>query len=386
MSMRTHRWTKASALFLTAATLSLGSPPAHAQIAPPGAEASKNADELFRKGKDYYKTGKLRDAYQAYRGAWELKQSYDIAANLANTELLLGMKRDAAEHFAACLWTFAATGSKAQQEVVKKQFEEARKDIGALMVKVSVDGAEVFVDGKSMGRAPLKIEVFVEAGARTVEAKLSGYEPAKQTVQVVKGAAPQKVALTLVEVKAAPVEPGTKPLEPVASENPEAGGSSAPAVGEGSAPPPVGPPPDRLRASGRIELSAIFAKPNRPVLIAGAAAAGAALLSGVVFTILANGKASDAEVERDRIAKARGENACGGAAMPADCQALHGLWADRATFSNVAVWSFLGVGALGAATVAVTLVRSKQASESSGVSVTPAVGPGAAGVSVRGVW
>jgi hypothetical protein len=386
MSMRTHRWTKASALLLIASTLSLQSLPAHAQITPPGAEASKNADDLFRKGKDLYKTGSLREAYQAYRGAWELKQSYDIAANLANTELLLGMKREAAEHFAACLWTFAATGSKAQQEVVKKQFEEARKDIGALAVKVSVDGAEVFVDGKSMGRAPLKIEVFVEPGARTVEAKLSGYEPTKQVVQAVKGAATQKVTLTLVEMKAAPVEPAPKPAEPVASGNPEAAGSGAAETGGGSTPPPVGPPSDRPQGPGGNEPVVAPVKLNRTVLIAGGAAVGAALLSGVVFTILANGKASAAEAQRDKLTVAGGENACGGAAVPADCQTLHGLWADRATFSNVAVWSFLGAAAFGAATVTVTLLGPKQTSKKSGVQVTPGIGPGAAGVSVQGVW
>lgn len=384
--MRTQRWTKASALLLIAATLSLQSLPAHAQITPPGVEASKNADDLFRKGKDLYKTGSLREAYQAYRGAWELKQSYDIAANLANTELLLGMKREAAEHFAACLWTFAATGSKAQQEVVKKQFEEARKEIGALAVKVSVDGAEVFVDGKSMGRAPLKVEVFVEPGARTVEAKLSGYEPGKQVVQVAKGVATQKVTLTLVELKAAPVEPTTRPAEPVASGNPEAGGSRMPEAGAGSAPPPVGPPSDRPREPGGNEPVDTSVKLNRTVLIVGGAAVGAALLSGVVFTVLANGKASAAETQRDMLTTTVGTNACGGAAMPAGCQDLHGLWADRATFSNVAVWSFLGAAAFGAATVTVTLLGPKQTSQKSGVQVTPGMGPGVAGVSVRGAW
>ena len=76
-------------LFVIIGALLLGSAilvsaPARAQSAPAGADASQSADEFFRSGKALYKAGKLQEAYEAYRSAWRLKHTYDIAANLAN--------------------------------------------------------------------------------------------------------------------------------------------------------------------------------------------------------------------------------------------------------------------------------------------------------------
>src|SRR5262245_56559173 len=77
-----------------------GEPAGPEQTGPITPEASQKSDDLFKRGKDYYKDGKLKEAYGSYRAAWDLKKSYDLAANLANTEFLLGLKRDATEHYA----------------------------------------------------------------------------------------------------------------------------------------------------------------------------------------------------------------------------------------------------------------------------------------------
>jgi hypothetical protein len=42
--------------------------------------------------------------------------------------------------------------------------------------------AEVLVDGKAVGTAPLASEVFVEPGAHTIEARLSRRGPAQRDV------------------------------------------------------------------------------------------------------------------------------------------------------------------------------------------------------------
>src|SRR6187401_1861329 len=52
------------------------------QAGPITAEASQKSDDLFKRGKDYYKDGKVKEAYGSYRAAWDLKRSYDLAANL----------------------------------------------------------------------------------------------------------------------------------------------------------------------------------------------------------------------------------------------------------------------------------------------------------------
>src|SRR5688572_27311971 len=63
-------------------------------------EGSDRANLLFKKGKVAFNAGKFNDALRIYSEAWSLKQSPDIAANLAQTESELGQHRNAAEHFA----------------------------------------------------------------------------------------------------------------------------------------------------------------------------------------------------------------------------------------------------------------------------------------------
>src|SRR6185436_6743274 len=87
----------AGACLLLAALVSA---PARAQSNPADGE---RASQLFKKGKAAYDSRKFEDALRIYMEAWSLKQSPDIAANLAATETELGKHRDAAEHFAFAL-------------------------------------------------------------------------------------------------------------------------------------------------------------------------------------------------------------------------------------------------------------------------------------------
>jgi len=330
------------------------SAPRGGQAALLGADASQQADEHFKRGKELYKAGKLREAHEAYRSAWGLKQTFDIAANLANTEVQLGMKRDAAEHLAFCIRNFPATGVKAQLDRVKVQFEDVRKQVGALVVSASVEGAEIVVDGQPVGRAPLGREVFVEPGAHTVEARLAGYEPARAEAQVAAGGS-QEVALAPVKVKAAAVS----------------GNGSGSGSGNGSG---------NGSGSGSGEDGA---GPRTAVLIAGGAAAGAALVAGVIFTVVANGKADDAEEQRAALVKMGGPASC--ASATAACDDLRSAKDGKDTFSNAALWSFVGAGALGAATGIYAVVTS-QRTDTASVKAMPVVMAGGGGIVLRGAW
>ena len=121
-----------SILFAASVTLSV---PAQAQTGTSSADLAQKADDLFHKGKALYQAANVRGAYEAYAAAWGVKRSYDIAANLANTEMLLGMKRDAAEHLAYCARNFPPSGNKVQLDAIKLRLDEARKEVGALFLK-----------------------------------------------------------------------------------------------------------------------------------------------------------------------------------------------------------------------------------------------------------
>src|SRR3954467_574491 len=79
---------------------------------------SDRANSLFKKGKIAFNASKYNDALRIYTEAWSLKQSPDIAANLAQTESELGMHREAAEHFAFALAHLLPSSTDEQKQAL----------------------------------------------------------------------------------------------------------------------------------------------------------------------------------------------------------------------------------------------------------------------------
>lgn len=326
--------------------------PASAQAAPPPVfvvsdkTASDRADELVKRALVFGDKDRYTEAAPLVREAWSLKRSYDIAANLGIVEAALNEWRNAAEHITYALKTFPANGKPEHRKLLEETLARTLPRIAALTIKVNVDRAEVFVDDKSVGLAPLVDVVFVEPGMRTIKARLSGYDTATLKVEAAKGGSSES-ELTLRQ-------------------------SAPPSVQIGAVVPPLTtehPPPDQ---------------PRRVVVGVGVGAATVALGLGVAFTIIANGRGDDAATMRGNLAKGQ-PNACGSTPAARDCQALHELWSERAKFSNAAAWSFIGAGVLGAATVGFALLGPKRSSRTE-IHAIPAVGPGTAGLVVHGIW
>lgn len=358
--MKLHRSLHGISAALTLfAVLAAGPAAARPQAGPLGAEAQQ-ADEQFKRGRALYQSGKIHEAHEALKAAWSLKRSYDIAANLGTIELQLGMPRDAAEHFAYCIRTFAATGPKKQLEEAKRRFEDTRRQVGALAIRVNVDGAEVLVDGRSLGRTPLGDEVYVDPGARKVEARLAGYEPAAVTVQVVKGPA-QVVTVALVAVVT---------VTPTAATSVAVGAGTPPVATTATAVPSATAPLPMARG------------PSTAVLVSGGALTGMALVMGTAFAVVSNGKASDATAKNLGLVKVGGPEACS-TAPAAGCRDLTDLLKARATLAQASLGSFVGAGIMAAATVIYGLAA-PGSERKAGVRAVPMVTGHGAGLSVDG--
>ncbi|WP_437489697.1 PEGA domain-containing protein [Sorangium sp. So ce1014] len=332
-----------------------GAAPAGAQAAPESAaaaQASRDADAAFARGKELYRLGKLDAAYEAYRTAWSLKQSYDIAANLANTELQRGMKVEAAEHLAFCLRSYPATGSSAQHEQIRAQFRAVRKEVGSIVVKANADGSEVSFNGAAVGRTPFRYEVFVKPGTIAVEARLTGHEPARVTLEVPAGEA-LTADLTLLPPPERPAPPAPAPAPPRVE-------APVPWPGEGAD--TDGPRPE--------------------VLIAGGAVAGAGVVAGVVLAVLAVGRDGDADERRAELVRDGGASAC--AVDRPGCAALRDTLEGAADLKNAALWTFVGAGAVGLATGAYALWGGSAPRPS--VAAAPVVTAHGGALVIRGTW
>jgi hypothetical protein len=346
--------------FVLAAACAL-SAPAFSQPKTSGADDAQQADEHFRKGKELVNAGRLKEAREEYLAAFRLRRSYDVAGNLGSVESSLGMPRDAAEHLSFAIHNYAASGTTPEQlERAKTKLVEAERQVGTVKLSVNIDGAEVIVDGKSVGRAPLGDDVFVDVGERTIEARLAGYESAKQTIKIAKAQAlPVKLMLVIAS-----------PPVPTASAVPLASASAS-----------AGPPPVPSSSTAPI-VPVAAGGPSKPVLITGGVVTGLAVVAGVVFTVIANGKATDAAAKSGEVLKSGGAEACGSAS---GCGELHGLLGDRATFSDAALRTFVGAGVLGAATVVYALAAPRATSKA-GLRAVPMVSASGGGIVLGGAW
>ncbi|MCC6557518.1 MAG: PEGA domain-containing protein [Polyangiaceae bacterium] len=341
------------------AALAAGAP-ALAAGAPEDAAAAQRAH--FERGNRLYDAKDWAGAEREYRLAWEMRKSYDLAANLADVELELGRTRDAAEYLAYALRAFPVGGKPAIRQELARRLADAKKRVGTVRVTVSRPGAEVLVDGKPIGYAPLEQEVFVDPGARVIEARLDGHEAARETIEAGKGTE-HEVSLTLVQAK------------PVAGSAPGATAGGPPASGGA-----VGLPP--AEAPATAERSVVPA-----IVLGGVAVVGLGV--GIGLLAGAGGKADSAEELHASITAAGRRCAAGAAGFDARCPELADAARSADTLHDAGVGALIGAGVAAAAAGAYLLwwpAPEAAAGARLRVRAAPAVSATARGVVVVGAF
>ncbi len=258
--------------------------------------ATDRARSLHVEGARLFELGKYDEAYVAFLAAWALKKHPQIAGNLADCEVKIGKYRDAAEHFAFMARDPNHEAKPEAKRLAQERLKDVQTKIGTLAISVSLNGAELMLDGKALGISPLEGPIFVEPGAHVVEATLKGYKPARMPVDAPEGVDAERGAHARGGVRRAAVPPG--------------------ATTE----------PRRLSV---------------PVIVAGSAVTVAALAVGGVFLGVAHAKANDAGTQSQQM-RASGVT-CASPPAAGACTSLHDLTVGSDTLHNVGV-PLLGVG------------------------------------------
>ncbi len=142
----------------------------------PPSEAINMARKRFQEGVAAIDAGNYEAARVAFQQAYTLKPHPSVLRNLGQAELKVGHYLEAARHLAIFVrdTTFGAPGDR---ESAQKALAEAEAKIGKLVLEVDVSGANVTVDGETVGRSPLGPDpVYVESGQRIVRIEKEGYE------------------------------------------------------------------------------------------------------------------------------------------------------------------------------------------------------------------
>jgi hypothetical protein len=303
---------------------------------PETAAMTEKARQLYDEGLAAFKKGKVAEAHAAYLAAWSLNKHWQIAANLADTEIELGKYREAAEHATYYRQNAPANRKERAEALLKRALDR----VAVLTIAAEPDGAEVLVDDLAIGKAPLPQAVFVDPGKHKVTVRLSGRPDAVQELTLGAGASQ---AVTLKVPPAAP-DAGTPPVT----------------------------------------------APKRSVVpgVVLGAGAGVALVTGIALFAVARGKGSSAHDAHDAIVKAGHTCVSGAPNFDARCADLDSATATANTLQQAGVGLFVGAGAAALGTVLYFAWPAPRAGAAGTgtLRLAPVVSPSTAGLSFSGTF
>jgi hypothetical protein len=117
---------------------------------------------------------RYQDAIIPLRAAWGIERRADIACKRGMVASLLGLTREAAEFLDRCLRTPPPDQSAEQALLVETELVMVRQSVASVAVSVNVPGAEILIDGRALGRAPLPAPLFLEPGEHVILAEVAG--------------------------------------------------------------------------------------------------------------------------------------------------------------------------------------------------------------------
>lgn len=315
--------------------------PAGAEPLERSAADVERAEQHFRKGTRAFEEQRYSEAYALLRAAWDLSPSYRTATGLGQVELHLGQFRDAAAHLSFCLRHFPADGDPKVRAHVEQGLLEAREHVGALRVRVNVEGAEVAVDGAAAGKSPLEGLLFVEPGSHVVTATKDG-KTARATVEG-HVRATEEVELAVPFDVTAP--PGAAAL-------PEA---------------PAGTASDPAREPSR------GLPPSSLALIVGGSLTAVALGTSIAFYVKGSNADDDANARASQLPNDPSACLPGGASVEL-CRAADEKFDERNDANRVGLAAAVGSGVFAAATVATFFALRASERSQSAASVPLSIG------------
>ncbi len=340
----------------------------------------------FQEGVKHYDAGDFQKARAAFLQAYALKKHPAVLLNLAQSELRSGYHADAATHFSSYL---RGDGSAPEKAEAEKGLAKAKAKVAEVKVTAPA-GADIYVGGKIIGRAPLAGPVYVKPGASTIEARRGDDKKSAQ----VTGVAGQSTSVAISFGGAVP-DLGSGAGGTSGTGDPGAGGGTGGAGDDddgddGS----VGFDTD----DGASREPFIDWAVRGPVSYIGGGVTVVAATLGVVFAVSSGLNYDDANsVKSEIIARGNDQgisNPCSGPAggFEVACQTFQDNQDRGDSFKTLATVSFVVGGLALAGTIAYYFIDAKKEPDAAGrkkpdafrAAVAPSFGPGHGGLSLMG--
>ncbi|WP_272826249.1 hypothetical protein [Sorangium sp. Soce836] len=308
---------------------------------------SAEADEAFARGERARRAGRWEEAEAAYRAAWQADPRPELAGELGLAELALGRLRDAAEHLGASL-LYPETLAPAARRRFSEGLRRAEREVSSATVAVSRPEAEVFIDGRRIGRGQATYFVYLDPGRHEARGKLEGYIDEVYPFEAQRG----RESMIGLHLQPKPPPPPAAPVAPVRA-------AAAPAAASGP-------------AAGTV------------FRIGGLALAAAGVALGAGLSVEASARGDEAAALEEGIRRRGGPAACLYDEHTAACGELGDKRRARDTLETAAWASFVGAGFVGA--VALSSFWWAPAPGTGAVRAVPLATAKGGGVLVVGAW
>jgi hypothetical protein len=168
---------------MTATTLVLFALLAQATLPAENPEAKAKAVALLNEGAELYEKGDLADALVKFNEAYAQYASPKLLFNIGQTSRGLGQLAEAMKAFEGFL-TQAADAPEEMRAEARNSVAELQAKLGRLHIKCTASGAEVSLDGRAVGVAPIAGQIWVTPGRHQVTAKHIGFTSAVESVTI----------------------------------------------------------------------------------------------------------------------------------------------------------------------------------------------------------
>jgi tetratricopeptide (TPR) repeat protein len=165
--------------------------------APENIEATRRARELFQQGMEHFEARRFREAIRSFNMASEQVPSADLWFNVARAHEELSEYEPAIEHYRRYLRDRVDPPDRESIEqhiaALTERAEAARQarrrapTTGTLRVTTNREGADVSVDDRGVGEAPLAAPLTLPPGRHRLSVRRDGYMPFEAEVDVQAG-------------------------------------------------------------------------------------------------------------------------------------------------------------------------------------------------------
>jgi hypothetical protein len=176
-------------------------------------QAKAHAQELLGQGSKLYQQGDVTGALEKFEAAYVAFPSPKLMFNIGQANRDLGRPVEAIEAFQRFL-AEATDASPEKMADARRFVAELQIKLGRLRIDCDTPGADVSVDGKTVGRTPLPGLIWATPGRHQVTASRTDAVPALETVDVQTGST-STVTMRLIPLVAptpVPVAPAPVPM------------------------------------------------------------------------------------------------------------------------------------------------------------------------------